>query len=51
MLVLAFFGLFYGVVGYFRLKVQLDIGLIAGSLSLAVYAMIPGKDRRGDPAG
>jgi hypothetical protein len=38
MLSLALIGIFYGIFGVFRLKVYLDIVLIAGALFLLVYA-------------
>jgi hypothetical protein len=38
MLVTALFGLFYGIFGVLRLKVYLDVVLIAGALFLLVYA-------------
>ena len=41
MLILAIVGLFYGVVGFFRLGVHLDVGLIAGAVVLAVFALLP----------
>lgn len=40
MLTLGFFGLFYGVVGVFRLKVLIDVGLLAGALFLLIYGVI-----------
>jgi hypothetical protein len=44
MLVLAIVGLFYGIIGFFRLGVQLDAGLIAGSVVLAIVAALPVKE-------
>jgi hypothetical protein len=38
MLTAAIFGLFYGIFGVLKLKVYLDLGLIAGALFLLVYA-------------
>ncbi|MEW6517647.1 MAG: hypothetical protein AB1439_12175 [candidate division FCPU426 bacterium] len=38
-LILAGFGLFYGLFGTFRLHVWLDIGLVVGSLALAIRAL------------
>ena len=40
MLVAALFGLFYGIFGVLRLKVYLDVVLIAGAVSLLVYAIV-----------
>jgi len=40
MLSLALVGLFYGIFGVFRLKVYLDLVLIAGSLSLVVLSFM-----------
>ena len=48
MLVLAIVGLFYGLVGFFRLKVHLDIGLIAGAVILAIFSVLPNKKDQRD---
>ena len=48
MLVLSVIGLFYGVVGFFRLGVQLDMGLIAGALVLAIFSVLPAKEDQRD---
>jgi len=39
MLSLALIGLFYGIFGVLRLKVYLDLVLVAGALLLMVYAI------------
>jgi hypothetical protein len=39
MLVAALFGLFYGIFGVLRLKVYLDLALVAGALFLLVYGI------------
>jgi hypothetical protein len=43
MLTLGIFGLFYAVVGIFRLKVLLDIGLLVGVMTLLFYALVSNK--------
>lgn len=43
MLILAFLGLFYGIFGFFRLGVVLDIGLVAGALALGIYSFFGAK--------
>ena len=48
MITAALFGLFYGLFGVLRLKVYLDIVLIAGACFLLVYAMLW---KRSSPAG
>jgi hypothetical protein len=40
MITSALFGLFYGIFGVLRLKVYLDLALIAGAMFLLVYAFI-----------
>mgnify|MGYP001768584324 CR=1 FL=1 len=48
MLTAALFGLFYGLFGVLRLKVYLDVVLIAGACFLLIYAMLW---KRSSPAG
>jgi hypothetical protein len=44
MLILAIVGLFYGIIGYFRLGVKLDIGLIVGALTVALVSFWPSRN-------
>ena len=41
MFTLVVLGLFYGIFGFFRLKVYLDIGLLLGALLLGILALLP----------